>query len=316
MSPRAKVYSLYGLRLRSAVALPCPECPDTEDSASIELREATQEEILRAPSSPEILRETDGFWESWDFADGSARVCWSDHFEFHVSGDGSQILWRKLADVSNEVLFTYLLNQVLAYSLVAQGIEPLHASCVVIEGKAIALMADSGAGKSTLAAGFLRLGHPLLTDDALVLRLVGKHVLAYPSLPRLKLSSTSATALLGKRSSLPMNRYTDKLILPLASAERASGPAPLHAIFVLTAASEDSEICITRMDGHRALLPLMAHSFHTPLVGRRRLEQQFGFASRLADTVPIKALSYPRRLELLPAVLESLLSDLSQLELQ
>jgi hypothetical protein len=46
-------------------------------------------------------------------------------------------------------------------------------------------------------------------------------------------------------------------------------------------------------------------------VDRARLARQFAFASRLAATVPVTRLSYPRSLSLLPAVCEAVLADLS-----
>ena len=306
------VYSLYGLKVRSAIPLPCPESHLNGEPADVELVECTEEELREPCNSRMAYVERDDFWECRQFEDGAARVSWKDHFEFHVSADGARVRWRRLVGIPNEVLFTYLLNQVLSHCLALRGVEPLHATSVVVNGQAIAIMGDSGYGKSTLAAALIRKGCPLLTDDVLVLELLGNGVQAYPSLARLKLRPDSADAAFGKRRSLPMNTFTDKMILPLGAAEHVAKAVPLRAIFVIPSSAGSVVISIRRARGHRSLLPIIKNSFDTSFLDRRRLEQQFEFACRLAKSVPISVLSFPRRLDMLPTVVDALLKDVSR----
>ena len=312
MSQQAGIYSLYGLRIKSAIELPCPESRDAGHAVDVHLREATEQEIAGTFKAPQIHRESDEFWDYRRFADGAARFSWKDHFDFSVSADGALVLWRRLVGVADEVLFTYLLNQVLSHCLLVRGVESLHATSVVIDGHAIAILGDTGYGKSTLAAAFVRLGHPLLTDDVLVPEFLDDGVLGHPSLPRLKLLPESADAMFGNRRSLPMNSFTTKVILPLGPAEHVVHPVPLRAIFALPSGSGAATISIRRAKGHRALLALVKNTFDATLFSRRRLEQQFSFASRLAKLVPVKLLSYPRRMDLLPAIVASILADLAR----
>jgi hypothetical protein len=307
-----RMYSLYGLRIKSAIDLPCPEWRGPDDSADVYLREVAEEEITKACKAPPTHIESDGFWEYRRFDDGAARFSWKDHFDFLISGDGAQVLWRRLVGVPDEVLFTYLLNQVLSHCLLLRGVESLHATSVVIGGNAIAILGDTGYGKSTLAAAFMRMGYPLLTDDVLVPEFVGKRVLVHASLPRLKLLPESADAVLRSRPSLPMNTFTDKMILSLEAAEHVTHPVPLRALFAIPSQSGSATISIQRAKGHAALLPLVKNTFEPTLFSRHRLEQQFRFANRLAKCVPVKLLSYPRRMELLPAVVAAILTDLAQ----
>lgn len=312
MDRRDRIYSLYGLRVRSAIALPCPEWPGSADAADVQLRETAQAEIDEACQLPDAHRESDGFWEYRRFEDGAARFSWKDHFDFLVSGDGGLVRWRRLAGVPDEVLFTYLLNQVLSHCLLLRGVETLHATSVVIGGKAIAILGDSGYGKSTLAAAFVREGYPLLTDDVLVSEFVQAGVLALPSLPRLKLAPEVADAWFRGRRTLPMNTFTSKRILALDPAEHAAQPVPLRAFFAIPSDAGSAEISIRRAEGHDALLPLIQNTFEPNLLSRPRLERQFHFASRMAKAVPVKLLSYPRQLDRLPAVVASMLADLAQ----
>jgi hypothetical protein len=53
-------------------------------------------------------------------------------------------------------------------------------------------------------------------------------------------------------------------------------------------------------------------SFNTVHVDRRRLARQFAFARRLAHAVPVRRLTYPRRLSLLPRVRAAVLADLAR----
>ncbi|MBL0141398.1 MAG: hypothetical protein IPP91_04885 [Betaproteobacteria bacterium] len=280
--------------------------------ADVELVEATEQDIAASADKPTAHVESDSFWDSRYFDDGAARFSWKDHFEFFVSGDGSRVLWRRLIPVHDEVLLTYLLNQVLAQCLVVRGIEPLHATCVVVNGQAIAIMGDTGYGKSTLAAALMRRGHPLLTDDLLVLEFAHEGVRAFPSLPRLKLCPDSADAAFDRRRALPMNVFTDKMILPLEGSEHVAHPVMLGEVFVIPSDAGAESISIVRATGHDALLPLIRNSFDATFLHARRLEQQFDFACRLAACVPISIISYPRQLERLPEVAGALLASLSK----
>lgn len=306
------MYSLYGLRIRSAIRLPCPQWRASDQAADVELVEATEQEILDACDAATTYDESDGFWECRRFANGAMRNSWKDHFDFLVTANGSRVLWRRLAEVPDEVLFTYLLNQVLSECLVARGVEPFHASGIVVDGAAIAILGDSGYGKSTLAAALMGRGCRLLSDDALVLKFSGGQVLAYPSLARLKLHPDSADAVFAQRRALPMNTFTDKMILPLGDSEHSAQPVPLRAIFVIPSAAGAARISIRGARGRRALLALIRSPFTLIHHDQRRLEAQLRFASRLAQAVPVKFLSYPRRLELLPEVAASILADLAK----
>jgi serine kinase of HPr protein (carbohydrate metabolism regulator) len=89
-----------------------------------------------------------------------------------VARDGRSIVTTKL---DARLLFARGLP--LAASL--QGVVCLHASAVVVEGRAVAICGASGAGKSTLAAALVAEGAAFLTDDVLALT-AGHDVIAHP----------------------------------------------------------------------------------------------------------------------------------------
>ena len=312
VSCRSETYSLYGLTLRSAVPLPCPSMERSFASSDIELLECGATEILQARSQKRISFREEGFWQCSIFADGSAHVYWKEHFEFVVSASAKQVLWRKLQEVSNEVLISYLLGQVLSYCLLARGIEPLHATAVVVSDQAVAFLGDSGFGKSTLAAAFLQKGYALLTDDVLALEFRGEHVWARPGIARMKLNPDSADAVFGGRRSIPMNSFTSKMIFPLNDFQHGNRTVPLQALYVLPHKPSKSRILVRRLSGRSSFLPIVQNTFNDTVLHPDRLKQQFAFAGRLASLIPIKRLSYPKRLDMLPAVADAILADISR----
>jgi hypothetical protein len=304
-------YSLFGLAINSAVPLPCPELPHPRTTPDVELLESSEPQLAAVCNSGLASIDDDGFWQCFLYQDGSARVCWREHFEFAVSSDGRRVRWRKLDDVPDEVLFTYLLGQVLSFCLLARGIEPLHATGIVVEGEAIALLGGCGFGKSTLAAAFLSRGYPMLTDDVLVLEFEGQTVLAHPSLPRVKLTPESAATVLNGRQAIPMNRFTSKMIFELKASQHVAHVVPLRAVYLLPKTSSGSRIQVRRVHGRASFIPIIKNTFNDSVLAPERLKQQFAFAAQLANAVPIKRLAYPKRLELLPAVVDAILADVT-----
>jgi len=53
-------------------------------------------------------------------------------------------------------------------------------------------------------------------------------------------------------------------------------------------------------------------AFNLTVTDRGRLESQFTFATRLSSSVPVRRLTYPRRLAALPEVCDALLADLGE----
>jgi hypothetical protein len=232
-------------------------------------------------------------------------------FEFLVSADGRRIEYQALPRASHEAFTTYLLGQVLSFSLLASGEEPLHGTAVVVHGKAVAFLGDCGYGKSTLGAAFLREGHRILTDDLLALKPTGAGYSAHPGIPRIKLFPSVSRRVLGRDAGTRLNHGTSKQILPLTGEQVFSRPAPLAALYVLSPpAPRTRHIAVEALSRSDALLELVRNTFNTVVDDRDRLARQFLFASRLATRIPIRRLTYPRNLAALPTVVGAVLKDL------
>ncbi len=248
-------------------------------------------------------------------ADGSDYLWWPRLFEFIVSPDGRRIFYRCLDQRRREGFLTYLLGHALSFALIKRGLEPLHGTAVVIGGGAVVFLGDSGYGKSTLAATFLRCGHQLLTDDLLIVRPgTGREMLAYPGPPRIKLIEQGADKLLpGLRERAPMNTGRGKLVIPLSGRADFADGVPLRAFYVLTPPrGRRRAIRLRPLSPREAFLALTRNTFNARVANPARLSQLFHTATRIAAEAPVKALSYPRRFSLLPAVRGRVLKDLAE----
>ena len=261
-------------------------------------------------------------FSSYDHAyleDGSIYARWDG-----VESSSSQWMAAALPAVvlirHGESFQVYLLGQALSFALVKIGLEPLHATCVVVGGAAVVLLGDSGFGKSSLAACFLSAGYTLLTDDLLLLRESPKGLLAYPGPPRIKLFPAMARRFLGRKvKSLPMNSDAQKLVIPLDRDRICSTPVPVRAIYALVSPHDVSgiaEVRIAPLSSRKAFVTLLNNTFNYVIVDADRLRRQFLETTSLVNTVKVRSLAYPRRVSSLTSVRDTLLADLTRNELE
>jgi hypothetical protein len=279
--------------------------------AEVELREAPARLFSTARQEAAPHQNGTEWRHHHQFSDGSTYLRWDDLFEFIISSDGRRVYGRSYTGASPEVFHTYVLGPVLSFSLVKQGIEPLHATAVVIDGGAVAFVGESGYGKSSLGAAFLQAGYPLLTDDLLVVTESHESFCVYTGPPRIKLFPEMASTFLGKDvRGTPMNHGTPKLIIPLGRRHCHPTPVPLHSVYVLTSGVTSKDVTIRSLSHRRAFLALVQSTFNSMVTRSERLQQQFHICAQMASRVPVKFLSYPRQLNVVPSVREAILADL------
>lgn len=274
----------------------------------------TAEDFAQAHQAVPLSRTRGPWFQYRRLHDGSDYLRWPAFSEFLISHDGRKITGRLLEPVPQATLETYLLTHAASFALIRRGIEPLHATTVVIHGKAVAFLADSGSGKSTLAAACLRAGFPLLTDDLLVLKPARGRLLAMPGSARIKLMPALAHRLLGAQArGVPMNPLTSKLIIPLRAQQHHATPVPLGAVYALRprCPGRRENVAIRRLPPAEAWRELTAGTFNLSLRDPERLQQLFEWAGRLAQQIELKSLSYPRTLRALPRVVNAIAEDLS-----
>ncbi|MEO5937211.1 MAG: hypothetical protein ABIP81_08350 [Terriglobales bacterium] len=248
-----------------------------------------------------------------ELADGSRYLRWRNVFEFHLSPDSKVITGHSL-DGSPEAAFkTYMLGHLLSFALIGLGIETIHAASVVLDGEAIAITGDSARGKSTLSAAFLQAGYSLLCDDFLVLRPNGQEYVGYPGLPRIKLYERVAEHLAPKgKVGVPMSKsHRPKIIYAL---DDILDPVPVRVFYALASPRSVGGlkgVHIEHLTERQAYLELTENSFNITVKTPERLASQFEWATELVKRVPVKRLSYPRVLSILPEVIAAVQEDLA-----
>jgi hypothetical protein len=308
------IYHLYGVRLHSAWRLPYSQTiqPFVADVVLTRrparwFRDARRASLALPQPWATLVQGT--------LADGRVYLQWPDRFEFLIAPDGSEIAGRQLSAGVPEGFHSYLLGQALSFALIRHGLDPLHATVVTVGERGAAFLGDSGYGKSSLAAAFLAAGHRLLTDDLLVLTDGQRELSAHPGPPRLKLYQSSARRLLPGVRGRRMMRSTPKLLFPLRARQLAGGPATLGVMYVLAPPHPlrpPSRVTIRRLNGRQACLAMLRNTFNAAVVTPERLARQFAQSARLAASVPVKALTYPRSYRVLPAVRDAILEDLDR----
>lgn len=207
---------------------------------------------------------------------GVCRIAIRGVATYRIDPDGRRVTidpdrGRSAADIR-----VFLLGTVFAALCYRRGLLPLHASCVRIGGRAVALAGASGMGKSTLAAALMRRNHAVLADDVTVLETTaagGPWVL--PTFPRLRLRHDSML-----RTGMPTDDADrggpadDKYHLPIDTGFCAQ-PLPLAAVFHLEAAGDRTDRHPRRLRGAEAAARV-GRDLH-----RNRMIAQLGMAQHV-----------------------------------
>jgi hypothetical protein len=218
------------------------------------------------------------------------RIWAPRHGRYVVSADGRRVRmavpglrswrWQRL-----------LFAQVLPLAATLQGLEPLHASAVALDGSAVAFLASSGSGKTSVAAGLVGRGAELLTDDVLSVEVSNRGVLAHPGAGIVNIDAR-ALARLGPRGrarlGVPLGE-SDKVHL---AAPLATGPRPLKAVYFLRRGDTGPRPRIVphvRSDARRFLAGTFIRYVRSP----ERLRTHLEVCARLAGSVPAFDLLVP-----------------------
>jgi hypothetical protein len=133
---------------------------------------------------------------------------------FHMKS-GRQIVVDPAPEADTDLIRVILTGRAMALLLRQQGWLPLHASGVVIDGRAILFLGPSGAGKSSTAAALRARGHTVITDDVAIVRTVNGKCCVRPASSLLRLTPDSMD-LLKKEDYLRTCDQLDKSAVQLA----------------------------------------------------------------------------------------------------
>jgi energy-coupling factor transporter ATP-binding protein EcfA2 len=301
-------YLVYGLVIESDLPLTSvDEVTDSHTEVAITIVRGVPDDFL----APEVKADADDWIQHVVLPDDRIYVRIGDLVETIVSSDGRRAVFQPLGQPDERSLEANLLNFVVAIALTLKGEEPLHATVVDLGGRVVALLGSSGAGKSTLAACLIAQGAELITDDMLRLVLLDGKALVYPGPYRLKLFDETAQRLLPEaRKHGAFNTLSGKyMVRPGKTIEPSRGPRLVSALFYLgdpDAVPEPATVSLSRLSGAALARNLIAAAMNTRYHRADRLVRQFRFSEQVAHALPFYQLSYPRRFEVIPQVIEEI----------
>ncbi|MES3034160.1 MAG: hypothetical protein V4813_09210 [Gemmatimonadota bacterium] len=224
----------------------------------------------------------------------------SDTGRFSIDVASRTIVHQAPPGVDRAAVALDLIGVVLPFVFHLDGAWCMHASAVQTEAGVIAFVATRGTGKSTLAAACLQSGDALVADDVLVLRERAGLVTVTPSGVPLRLRVETAQAVGAERGAMD---GWGKVRVEGALSQREM---PLHAIYLLSAASADATVERVPRSTRAAALALLSHGKIAELLGTAGAGDALARCVTLAGTTPVYDLAVPRDLARLPAVVQAL----------
>ena len=299
---------LYGLRLATNASL--PGLPERHDTNPFDLRiwlkdlttlpSAFPGFIDISPTSSNVTVDGEPSLRAGVFPNGKCLAFfYGDGARFAVERRGREVWADWPENYALEDACTYLVGPVMGFVLRLRGTVCLHASAVVVDDRAIALVGLAGAGKSTTAAAFACNGFPVLSDDIVALCGEAGQWLAQPGYPRVNLWPDSVRQLFGSEDALPRITPTwEKRYLPLDQNGHhfASTPIPLGAIYILD--DRDSVLkapVIEEVSGKEAFMALVANTYVNYLLDQDMRRTEFDVLSRVVSGIPVRRVRTPEQ---------------------
>ncbi len=149
-----------------------------------------------------------------------------------LSRDGSLAVGRP-GEAGARTWQRMLVAQVLPFAAVLRGLEVMHASAVVLAGRAIALLGASGSGKTSVALALRRQGAAFLADDVLSLERVGPGLIGHPGTAVAGVARADADRLLCGGSVEPGDVLSADERESVLRVAGAPAPAPVGSFFFL-----------------------------------------------------------------------------------
>lgn len=232
--------------------------------------------------------------------------------DFHVHENGSRISYALLPGALRSDVEHVILGPVLGSALHLRGVPLLHAGAVVVDDAAVAVTAPSGFGKSTLVAQLAALGLPVLTDDTLPVTPSENAPIVEPYIPRMKLWDDALDAL-GHDPDVHATAISwlekRRVRMDGTIASMALGQYPLRSIYLLSPRLAGAPVTFRTLEGHEAVLSLLASMYLPELLCGLRALPAFRAATAIVRACTVRSVSYPRTFEALPTLACAIVED-------
>ncbi len=293
MPPSTQDFWVYGLRVRSEIALP----------GWLAVVAGEPDVTIRREAVPALELEGPPYTARSAVETGELRLRVLGVGQYAAAG-GSLIRVDPEPDAKAEDLRLYLTGAMMGTILHQRGAYPLHASCVALPATGgVAFAGRSGAGKSTLVAAMVRRGAAFVSDDICVLAPTVSGVLqVWPGAARVKLDESSLGAVPGTVSDLePAGGNRGKYHLPMDAPLHPRSPVPLRRVYLLT--EGEGPVRVERLTGLDAVSALVDETYFLGFAHALGLTAQvFRLVASAVPSLSVSRLIRPRGLEYLTAV--------------
>ena len=206
-----------------------------------------------------------------------------DHGEYVIAPGGALV---HCAPVAGQWPWRLVFAQVLPLVAAIQGLEPLHAGAIAINGEAWGIVGASGAGKTTLTVALVDQGAMLFADDVLAVERMPNGLVAHPGAGVVSMDDPRATQrITGARTVAT----TDKAHVQMP---RAEGPLPLRRLYFLDRHDGD-HLKVDRVWPPEPRL-VLGSTFVCVVSGTARRVRQLDIHAAIAQQVTIFRLLPPR----------------------
>lgn len=304
MSERnSNLYWVYGLKIASEIRLG-DLLASTSTSSDVEVRYQVISDALVA----DLLRDAEVFEkpERRILVTADAMyIHWERVGKFLIRA-GKEVLVEPDENVLEEDLEPFLTGPVLAILLHQRGAFVLHASAVVMDGRAVVFLGSKGDGKSTLAAHLQVRGHQLISDDLVPVSFDGDRIVTYPGFPRIKLFEDTIVAVGQRPGDFPLiHRYVEKRSFKYAETF-STNALEISRVYVL---SESDHISLEALTPSAAFIELTRNSFlNRFLAATNSQREHFAQCQQMVRSVPVMMLNRPHNFAVMNEVC-SLLED-------
>ena len=278
-------YTAYGLRVRSALALPFRPCPGPPaGEADVTIRFGPTPAALPRPLLTHTMKPVErGIL--WEAAPGA--------FLMHVPGQARYLVTAGRDVViepcggSAHAMSTFLTGTVLAALLQQRRLVTFHACAVATETGAVLFAGPSGRGKSSLLAALIERGYAMLNDDVAAVEMdAGGKLRVLSAFPRTRLWADAIDALGWERS--PQERVQEGMEKYQVPVERfCPTPQLLRAVYSLTHKTQQ-HVRIKRVPPGQVFEPLYKRTYRKGLLrGLRQGTLHIRTLAAIAKSVPV-----------------------------
>jgi len=243
--------------------------------------------------------------------DGGVRYLAGGVGAFVIAPGGRTITYSLAPDAPAGDVQHILTGPALVMALQLQGDFFLHGAAIEHDGAMFALSAPHGFGKSTLTAAFYRAGDRVHSDDVVPIKAEGDRFTGGQGQPWIKLWDSALDQFGDDPEAYDeVLKGFGKRIVPGITAE---GEFPLGAVYFLAPSTNpDIRTEFASLSPLNGALGLMSNVYSPEIIKGDLAARSLDFATRVAETVPVRVVSYFRSFEGLPALREAILRDFDE----